>query len=82
MFDLLISIAIGIAAAAIVGLCFNLADSWFCALLALACLLGGADTAYRELQPWAAVLLLTGALLAGAAVHAVVRDTRERRQQP
>lgn len=82
MFDLLISIAIGIAAAAIVGLCFNLADGWFCSLLALACLLGGADTAYRDLQPWPVVLLLTGALLSGAAAHAVIRDTRERRPQP
>lgn len=75
-------IAIGIALAAVAGLCAGLPDSWFCALLALSCLIGGADAAYRDLQPWPVVLLLAGALFTGAAVHAVIRDSHERRQQP
>ncbi|MGW0993489.1 hypothetical protein [Streptomyces sp. NPDC002520] len=74
-------IAIAVALAAVVGLCLGLPDCWFCALLALACLLGGADAVYRGLTLWAFAFLLSGAMLAGASVHAVYTASRSRRRQ-
>ncbi|MCX3059593.1 hypothetical protein [Streptomyces beihaiensis] len=77
----LILIAIGIALVAIIGLAFGLSDRWFAALLALACLLSGIDAVYRGLTGWAAGFLLSGAMFAGASVHAVYTASRARRQQ-
>lgn len=74
-------VAIGIALLAVVGLCFNLPDCWFCALLALASLIGGADAAHRELTLWAFAFLVSGAMFAGASVHAIYTASRERRRQ-
>ncbi|MFD1656953.1 hypothetical protein ACFSL4_01560 [Streptomyces caeni] len=73
-------IAIAVALLAVVGLCLGLADSWFCGLLALSCLLGAADAAYRELRLWALAFLTVGTLLAGAGLHAAYAAGRERRQ--
>lgn len=73
-------VALGVALAAVAGLGFGLPDRWFCALLSLACLLGGADAAYRETQPWPVILLLSGALFAGASAHDVIRGHRAGRQ--
>ncbi|MGV4984553.1 hypothetical protein ACVB8X_14120 [Streptomyces sp. NRAIS4] len=74
-------IAICVAVAAVIGLCLGLPDRWFCALLALACLLGGADAVYRDLTVWALVFLMSGAMFAGASVHAVCTASRARRPQ-
>lgn len=69
-------IALAIGVLAVLGLGVGLSDAWFCGLLALSALLGGADAAYRNVQPWPVILLLTGTMLAGASVHAAVRDRR------
>ncbi|MFI5973578.1 hypothetical protein [Streptomyces sp. NPDC051452] len=74
-------IAIGIALAAVAGLCFGLADHWFCTLLALACLLGGLDAAYRDLRLWALSFLVSGAMCAGGATYSIYAATRQRRQR-
>jgi hypothetical protein len=74
-------IAIAVALAAVIGLCAGLPDRWFCALLALACLLGGADAVRRDLTLWAFSFLVSGAMFAGASVHAVYTAGRARRRQ-
>ncbi|MGW0581938.1 hypothetical protein ACWD25_39735 [Streptomyces sp. NPDC002920] len=70
---LISAIAIGLTVAALVLVFFGLPDNWFCGLLALACMLGAGDCAYRELTGWTLTLLALGVLLAGAALHAAVR---------
>ncbi|MFF8406959.1 hypothetical protein ACF06P_35700 [Streptomyces sp. NPDC015684] len=72
-------IAFGVALAAVVGLCLGLPDSWFCALLALACLLGGVDSVLRDLRAWALAFLASGAMLSGAAVYAAITTGRSGR---
>ncbi|MFI1767480.1 hypothetical protein ACH41H_36275 [Streptomyces sp. NPDC020800] len=72
-------IAFGTALAAVIGLAFDLPDRWFCALLALASLLGGADAVLRGLPLWAFAFLITGAMFAGAAAHAVYTAGRRQR---
>ncbi|SMF85951.1 hypothetical protein [Streptomyces sp. Amel2xC10] len=57
---------------------FGLADSWFCGLLALASVIGAADTAYRDLTGWTIGLLALAASLSGASLHAALRPGRER----
>lgn len=79
--SLLSFIAIGVGLLAMAALAFGLPDRWFCALLALACMLGAADAAYSELTAWAVVFLASGVLLCGASAHAVLTDSRERRDQ-
>ncbi|WP_406168951.1 hypothetical protein [Streptomyces sp. NBC_00996] len=73
---ILIAVASGIVLAATVGLAFGLSDTWFCRLLSLACLVGAADMAYRELTLWAVALLIGGVALAGASLWATYRDRR------
>ncbi|WP_262059721.1 hypothetical protein [Streptomyces sp. STR69] len=73
--------AIAVALAAFIGAFFALPDRWFCGLLALACMLGGADSVYRELTMWAIAFLICGVLFSGAAAHAVYADARGRRQR-
>jgi hypothetical protein len=73
--------AFAIGTAALIGLAVGLPDSWFCGLLALACVLGGADAAYREVSNYAFGLLVCAALFAGASLHAVIAAARERRRQ-
>lgn len=73
--------AIAAAALAFVGLAFNLPDRWFSALLALACLLGSADAAWHGRTLWTLLLLVLGALFAGASVHAAYSTGREQRRQ-
>lgn len=74
-------IAMAVALAAVLGLAFRLPDRWFFTLLALACLLGSADAIYHQLKLWSLLLLLAGALCAGAAAHAVVTASRQERPQ-
>ncbi|EST24508.1 hypothetical protein [Streptomyces roseochromogenus] len=74
-------LAIAVGVLAVIGLGFGLPDRWFCALLALACLIGGADAAYRELTLWAFAFFASGAMFAGASVHAIYTARRERRRQ-
>ncbi|MFJ6730048.1 hypothetical protein ACIQPQ_34630 [Streptomyces sp. NPDC091281] len=78
LMSILMMAAIAIATAALAGLAFGLPNSWFCGLLSLACMLGGADTAYRDLPRFAMAFLLCGAMLAGASIHAVFAASRER----
>ncbi|MFB7596928.1 hypothetical protein [Streptomyces sp. NPDC056160] len=78
--SLLSLMAIAVAGLTLAGLAFDLPDRWFCALLALAALLGSADAAVRGLRLWTVLLLIGGALFAGASVHAVYAVDRERRQ--
>lgn len=73
--------AMAAATLAIVGLAFDLPDRWFCALLSLACLLGSADAAWHGRTLFTLLLLLLGALFAGASVHAAYSTGRERRRQ-
>ncbi|MEU9208494.1 hypothetical protein AB0D27_11205 [Streptomyces sp. NPDC048415] len=74
------TIAFATALVAVLALAFNAGDSWFCALIALACLTGGCDAVYRGLDLWAFVFLLSGTGFTGAAVHAAIN--KPRRQQP
>ncbi|MFJ4735233.1 hypothetical protein ACIP6V_23665 [Streptomyces sp. NPDC088770] len=71
-------IAIGLALAAVIGLCFHMPDRWFFTLLALACLLGSADAAYRDRKLDTVLLLIGGAVCTGAAAHAAHTASRER----
>lgn len=73
--------AMAFAAAALIGAFVGLPDAWFCGLIALACMLGGAETAYREQTSLAIALLAAGALFAGGSLHAVIAGARERRQR-
>ncbi|MFF0597854.1 hypothetical protein [Streptomyces antibioticus] len=66
------------AAAFLTAVFFGLPDSWFCGLLALAAVLGSADTAYRDLTGWTVGLLALAVALSGAALHAALRPRRER----
>lgn len=68
--------AIVVALTAFIGAFFALPGRWFCGLLSLSCMLGGADAVYRELTMWALAFLIFGVLFAGAAVHAVYVDAR------
>lgn len=79
--SLLSLIAIGVTVLSVVGLAFGLPDRWFCALLALACMLGAADAAYSELTAWAIGGLAGGLLLCGASAHAALTASRERSQR-
>jgi hypothetical protein len=73
------ALAVGILA--MLGLAIGLADSWFFALLAMACLLGSADAAYRELRLWAIAFLALGAVFTTASGRAIYITSRERRRQ-
>lgn len=73
--------AMAVAAVALIGAFMRLPDAWYCGLLALACMLGGAETAYREQTSLAIALLAAGALFAGGSLHAVIVGGRERRQR-
>jgi hypothetical protein len=69
--------ALAIALAALLALlCFHLPDRWFCALLALACLMSSADCAYRGQTGWMVTFLITGFVLIGAAAHDLLRGPR------
>ncbi|MEU8907021.1 hypothetical protein [Streptomyces mirabilis] len=77
-----LTIAIGlIAFCAVAGLCAGLPDRWICGLLALATLAAGCDAAYHGSDLWAVIFLVGGALLTGAAAHAIVTSGRTRGQQ-
>ncbi|MFE6362931.1 hypothetical protein ACFVP3_23395 [Streptomyces sp. NPDC057806] len=71
----LIALAIGLVTV-IAGLAFDMPDRWFFGLLALTCMVAGANAAYSELRAWAVTFLATGILLALAAVRAALRDAR------
>lgn len=73
--------AMAVAAVALIGAFVGLPGAWFCGLTALACVLGGADCAYREQTKYASILLIAAALLSGAALQAVIAGARERRQR-
>ncbi|MFE2469770.1 hypothetical protein [Streptomyces mirabilis] len=77
-----LTIAIGlIVFCAVFGLFANLPDRWICGLLALATLTAACDAAYHGSDLWAVIFLVGGALLAGAAAHALVTSGRTRGQQ-
>ncbi|MGW1796876.1 hypothetical protein ACWCQN_12905 [Streptomyces sp. NPDC001984] len=76
----LILAAITVALIAVGAMIFGLPDSWFCGLLALACLLIAADTAYREVRGWALVSLAAAAVLSGAGAYAAYANGRARRE--
>ncbi|GAB2714702.1 hypothetical protein [Streptomyces bullii] len=67
--------ALTVGIVAVLALGINLPDPWFLALLSLACMLGAADAAYRELTVWAVVFLTSGLLLAVGALRTALRDT-------
>jgi hypothetical protein len=73
-------IAVATALIAVLGLFAGMPDRWFCALLALASLLGSAESAYRGRALWTVLYLIAGAMFAGASVHAAYTAGRERRQ--
>ncbi|MGP4085450.1 hypothetical protein [Streptomyces sp. KR55] len=68
--------AIAVGVIAVIAMGFGLPDSWFCALLALTCMLGGADAAYRELKVWAVAFLTGGLVFTAAAVWSALRSGR------
>ncbi|MCQ9178581.1 hypothetical protein KMT30_05960, partial [Streptomyces sp. IBSBF 2953] len=65
MMSTLMMAAFAAASLALIGGLFGLPDAWFCGLLALACVVGGAATAYREQTSLALALLVSGAMFAG-----------------
>ncbi|MFF9310141.1 hypothetical protein ACF1BS_04440 [Streptomyces sp. NPDC014748] len=73
--------AMAIALLAVAGLAVHLADHWFCALLALASLLGAIDAAFSGRLLWVILLLILGAGLSGASLHAAYATGREQRSQ-
>jgi len=73
--------AIAITLIAVASLALNLSDHWFCALLALASLLGSMDAAVSGRRLWLILLLILAAGLSGASVHAAYATARERRWQ-
>ncbi|WP_329214922.1 hypothetical protein OG352_05535 [Streptomyces sp. NBC_01485] len=73
--------AAAVGTLALIGGVLGLSDSWFCGLLALACVLGAADCAYREQNGYAFGLLICGAMLSGGALHAILAAGREQRRQ-
>ena len=70
--------AITAALAAMIGLFLHMPDRWFCGLLSLACMLGGADAVVRDLTTWTIAFFISGVLLAGAGAHAVYAEARSR----
>jgi hypothetical protein len=76
----LIIAAIAVVLVAMVAMVFGLPDSWFCGLLALACLLIALETAYREARVWAVTAVTAAAVLSGAAAYAAYANARGRRQ--
>ncbi|SHI65979.1 hypothetical protein [Streptomyces sp. 3214.6] len=73
--------AFAVGTPALIGLAFGLPDAWFCGLLALACVLGGADAAYREQTNYALGLLICAAMFSGGALHALIAAGRDQRRQ-
>lgn len=74
--SLLSLIALAIGVATVIAMAFGLPDRWFFGLLALICMVSGAEAAYSELRAWALAFLAPGVLLAAAAVRAALKDAR------
>lgn len=68
--------ALTVGLIAVIAMAFGLADVWFFGLLALACMLGCLDAAYRELKPWAWAFLILGATLGALSLRAAYLDSR------